>query len=73
MQDVKKWTIILVPTFLVFGLLFYLLYIHTDIGLSETICGIVPMYAPAWLEALVTTLFVPFMTGFSLYDEMYGI
>jgi len=68
-----NWFLIVVPSVLVFSLLVYLFYIYTDIGFSETIGGYVPMYAPAWFEALVTVLFIPFITGFSIYDEIYDI
>ena len=68
-----NWVLILVPAIIVFSIFVFLFYIHTNIGFSETIFGLVPMYAPAWLEALITTLFIPFMIGFSIYDEIYGI
>jgi len=64
---------IVVPTFIVFAILVFLFYVHTDIGFSETINGYMPIYAPAWLEALVTTLFVPFMVGFGIYDYFYPV
>ena len=64
---------IVVPTFIVFAILVFLFYVHTDIGFSETINGYMPMYAPAWLEALVTTLFVPFMVGVGIYDYFYPV
>lgn len=72
-KDNWNWLVILVPSIIVFGILVYFFYMQTDIGFSETICGITPMYAPAWLEALVTTLFIPFMLGFSIYDKIYEI
>lgn len=68
-----NWVAILVPSIAVFGLLVFLFYIHTNIGFSETIFGYMPIYAPAWLEALTTTIFIPFMIGFSIYDEIYGV
>jgi len=64
---------IVVPTLIVFAILVFLFYVHTDIGFSETINGYMPMYAPAWMEALVTTLFIPFMIGFSIYDHYYPV
>ena len=64
---------IVVPTFIVFAILFFLFYVHNDIGFYETINGYMPMYAPACFEALVTTLFVPFMTGFGIYDHFYPV
>lgn len=68
-----NWVAILVPSIVVFSLFVFFFYIHTNIGYSDTIFGYVPMYAPAWLEALTTTLFIPFMIGFGIYDEIYGI
>lgn len=72
-ESIWNWVLILVPSIIVFAIFVFLFYIHTNIGFSETIFGLVPMYTPAWLEALITTLFIPFMIGFSIYDEIYGI
>lgn len=73
MKKVREIITIVVPTFIVFAILVFLFYVHTDIGFSETINGYMPMYAPAWMEALVTTLFIPFMVGFSIYDHYYPV
>lgn len=73
MKKVCEIITIVVPTFIVFAILVFLFYVHTDIGFSETINGLMPMYAPAWMEALVTTLFIPFMVGFSIYDHYYPV
>ena len=73
MKKVREIITIIVPTVIVFAILVFLFYIHTDIGFSETINGYMPMYAPAWMEALVTTLFIPFMVGFSIYDHYYPV
>lgn len=72
-ENIKDWLVILVPSFIVFSFLIFLFYILTNIGYSNTINGYVPMYAPAWLEALTTTLFIPLMVGFSIYDKIYEI
>lgn len=60
---------IYIPSIILFSLLVFLFYIHTNIGFSETINGYEPFYAPAWVEAMVTTLFVPFMIGYSIKDH----
>jgi len=72
-ESIWNWVAILVPSIVVFSLFVFFFYILTNIGYSDTIFGYVPMYAPAWLEALTTTLFIPFMIGFGIYDEIYGI
>lgn len=72
-ENIKDWLVILVPSLIVFSFFIFLFYILTNIGYSNTINGYVPMYAPAWLEALTTTLFIPFMVGFSIYDKIYEI
>ena len=62
---------IAVPTSIIFTILVFLFYIHTDIGFSETINGYRPIYAPAWLEVLVTIYFVPHVIGFAIYDYFH--
>lgn len=71
MRDINKnWFLILVPSFVAFLILVYVFYIHTNIGYSDTVLGYVTIYAPAWFEALVTTLFIPFIIGFYIHDEV---
>ena len=62
---------IIVPPLFVFLVLVFYFYVYTDIGFSETINGYRPIYAPAWLEVLVTIYFVPHVIGFAIYDYFH--
>ena len=62
---------IIVPPLFVFLVLVFYFYVYTDIGFSETINGYRPIYAPAWLEVLVTIYFVPHIIGFAIYDYFH--
>lgn len=64
---------IIVPPLFVFLVLVFYFYVYTDIGFSETINGYRPIYAPAWLEVLVTIYFVPHVIGFAIYDYFHPI
>lgn len=72
-QSIKDWLLIGVPTILALTICIILFYVVTDFGFISNYNGYTPMYAPLWFEALVTTLFIPFMVGFSIYDRIYGV
>lgn len=72
MNNFFKKTIIVVASILIFGLLVWYLYVETNIGFSNTFNGYMPIYAPAWFEALVTTLCLPTIVGYAIYDKLYA-
>ena len=72
-QSIKDWLLISVPTIVSLTICIILFYVVTDFGFVSDYNGYTPMFAPFWLEALVTTLFITFIVGFSIYDRIYGV
>lgn len=69
-MQISERGIAYVVSSMTFIVLVHILYIDTNIGLVSFTDFYKPIYAPLWLESLVTIIFLPIMVYFSVYDSL---